>query len=384
MLKELFLKQQELLPCSIETLQILRLIRSENVGPRTFINLIKIFGNAGKALENVEEFSLKGGRAKPIKLYSESDAARELESLAKNNAKILSYKSSEYSKLLLQIPDFPPIISYKGNIDLLNSSRIIAMVGARNASINGKVFASKISKELSSKGYVIVSGLARGIDTAAHTACPANTVAVIAGGIDHIYPPENAGLYKQIAEEGLIVAELAVGTKPLGQHFPQRNRIISGLSLGTLVIEASLKSGSLITATQALDQNREVFAVPGFPMDPRSHGTNKLIKDGAILVESIDDIIDNLPNQGELKNLTPELNDLNNDFKHLGSSYLQQINNTMRRNVLESLSATPINLEDLVSIVELPLQIIHVIILEYELAGKVNRHPGNNISLKFE
>jgi len=181
----------------------------------------------------------------------------------------------------------------------------------------------------------------------------------------------------------LIVAELAVGTKPLGQHFPQRNRIISGLSLGTLVVEASLKSGSLITATQALDQNREVFAVPGFPMDPRSHGTNKLIKDGAILVESIDDIVDNLPAQGELKTIAPELNDLNNDFKHLGSSYLQQINNTMRKNVIECLSVTLNNIDDLITSTELPLPIIHTIILEFELAGRIMRHPGN-ISLRFQ
>lgn len=382
MLKEFFLGKTRP-ACPEHTVDILRLIKSENVGPKTFLHLVKVFGSAKTALENIGELSLKGGRTKPIKIFSKSSAERELELLDKNNAKIITYQSLDYSRLLLEIPDFPPVLSYKGNIELLNTRKSIGVVGARNASLNGRTFTTRIVKELVEHNYIIVSGLARGIDTAAHQDNTDKTIAVIAGGIDHIYPPENSKLYAQIAEHGLIVAELAIGTAPMGIHFPQRNRIISGLSLGTLVIEASLKSGSLITAHMALDQNREVFAVPGFPLDPRSQGTNKLIKDGAILVESINDIINNLPEFTNKESTEDNFAD-NNLVFGAATNCLTQITDDMRKAVINLLSASPIYFEDLLQETNLSAPIIHTIILELELAGNVARSPGNKISLVYK
>lgn len=229
MLKELFLDTN---PVSYtkETIDILRLIRSENVGSRTFWSLIKLFGSSSVAIDNIQEFSVRGGRSKPVKVFSQSDASKELELLQKHNAQIITYKSPEYSRLLLEIFDCPPILSYKGNIGLLAHERCLAIVGARNASVNGRAFAAKIAKELTDANYIVVSGLARGVDTAAHQVNTSKTIGVIAGGIDYVYPPENVKLFEQIQQDGLIIAELPVGSKPLGQHFPQRNRLISDIS----------------------------------------------------------------------------------------------------------------------------------------------------------
>ncbi|WP_342267651.1 DNA-processing protein DprA [Candidatus Tisiphia endosymbiont of Empis tessellata] len=369
-----------------ETIDILRLIRSENVGPRTFWSLIKIFGSSSTAIENIQEFSLRGGRSKPVKVFSQSEASKELELLEKNNAKIITYKSLEYSRLLLEIFDCPPILSYKGNIGLLSHERCLAIVGARNASVNGRAFAARIAKELTDADYIMVSGLARGIDTAVHQVNISKTIGVIAGGIDHVYPLENVKLFEQIQQEGLIIAELPIGSKPLGQHFPQRNRLISGISLGTVVIEASLKSGSLITARFALEQNREVFAVPGFPLDPRCHGTNKLIKEGAYMVESTQDIVTNLPHFSKVVSKSKDVaNDSaeNNQFKALDIKYANPITNDMRMKVKELLSSTPIDF-DCLHQTQLALQVIYMIILELELAGKITRYPGNKISLIYK
>jgi len=382
MLKELFLSKKSMVSYSSETIDILRLIRSENVGPRTFANLIKLFGSPKVAIDHIAEFSVRGGRLKPIKVFTESEAKKELALLEQNEFGLVTYKSSEYSKLLLEISDFPPILSYKGNIELLKSNKSIAIVGARNASVNGRAFASKISKELMEQNYIVVSGLARGIDTAAHTVDPAKTIAVLAGGIDHIYPAENSNLYKQISEQGLIIAELPIRSKPLSQHFPQRNRLISGLSLGTVIIEASLKSGSLITAKAALDQNREVFAVPGFPLDPRCQGTNKLIKEGAYLVETVDDIIANVPNYEKIIESVDDSAGDNNSFRSfIDNNPQDQVTNLMRKEVLDLLSASPIDLNSLMQATNLSLPILYTIILELELARKIVRYPGNKISL---
>lgn len=377
MLKELFFPTNK--PSyNSKVIDILRLIRSENVGIKTFFNLIEMFGSAKDALENVKDLSIKGGRSKPIKIFTESEAQREIEELDKNNAKIICYDSPIYSLLLKQIIDLPPILSYKGNINLMNKTKTIAIVGARNASMNGKNFAAKLSSELMNADYTIASGLARGIDTAAHLAGPDKTIAVIAGGIDHIYPLENHYLYHKIAEEGLILAELPVGTNPLGQHFPQRNRIISGLSLGTVVVEAGLKSGSLITAKFALEHNREIFAVPGFPLDPRCTGPNKLIKDGAHLIESIDDIINNLPPECIEISIQEASND-NDCFKINNVDHLKLIDNTTRQQILEMISASAIEINQIALITKLPLPVIYMVILELELAGKVARSPGDKI-----
>ncbi|WP_375330090.1 DNA-processing protein DprA [Candidatus Tisiphia endosymbiont of Nemotelus uliginosus] len=369
-----------------ETIDILRLIRSENVGSRTFWSLIKLFGNSSAAIDKIQEFSLRGGRSKPVRVFSQSDASKELELLQKHNAQIITYKSPGYSRLLLEIFDCPPILSYKGNIGLLAHERCLAIVGARNASVNGHAFAAKIAKELTDANYIVVSGLARGVDTAVHQVNTSKTIGVIAGGIDYVYPPENVRLFEQIQQNGLIIAELPVGSKPLGQHFPQRNRLISGISLGTVVIEASLKSGSLITARFALEQNREVFAVPGFPLDPRCQGTNKLIKEGAHMVESTEDIETNLPPFSKIISKSKDVaNDSieNNQFRTLDIKYDNVITNDMRMRVKELLSSTPIDF-DCLHQTQLPLPAIYMIILELELAGKITRYPGNKISLIYK
>jgi DNA processing protein len=382
MLNNLFIRDKNA-DYSEETIDILRLIRSENVGSKTFFQLIQFFGSASRALENIGKFSVKGGKSKPITVFSRSAAQKEIDALKKVGAGLLTYKDFNYSQLLLQIHDFPPILSYKGNISLLNAEKTIAIVGARNSSINSRSFATKIAKELVEAGCVTVSGLARGIDTAVHEASGNNTIAVIAGGIDHIYPPENKDLFERISNDGLLLAELPIGSKPLAQHFPQRNRIISGLALATVIVEASLKSGSLITANYALDQNREIFAAPGFPLDPRCMGTNKLIKDGAYLLESSADIISNIVTYEKLKKSLEETENSSNNFgRPVGSSNLE-IKDSDRSQVVKLLSSSPVTFELLSQETKLSLPIIYTICLELELAGRITRHVGNNISLIY-
>jgi len=360
-----------------ETLDIIRLIRSENVGVRTFYSLVKMFGSSAKALEQIQEMSLNGGRQKPIKLCSKSAVEQELEKLSSVGADVLTYTDDHYPQLLTHIADAPPVISYLGNSRIFNQ-KFCAIVGARNSSLNGQNFASTIAKNLSQNAVNVVSGLARGIDTAAHKASLPNTVAVIAGGIDHIYPPENAKLFKEIAETGAIIAELPIGSVPLGQHFPQRNRIISGMAMVTLVVEASLKSGSLITARMALEQGREVCAVPGFPMDPRCAGTNKLIKEGANLIECFDDVMDLLC-QSDVKQKVG-LGEASG-YDNFTTMPLDEniVNNSSRLMVLEVLSSTSVSIDNIKQSTHLPLPAIYIILLELELAGKILRSPAGGI-----
>ncbi|GAB4167325.1 MAG: DNA-processing protein DprA [Rickettsiaceae bacterium] len=382
MLSNLFIRDNSQ-SYSEETIAILRLIRSENVGPKTFLNLVKLFGSASKALENIADFSLRGGKAKPIKVFSKSAAEKELTALQKVGAYLLTYKDFNYPQLLLQIHDFPPVLTYKGNLELLNSKNIIAIVGARNSSINSRSFAAKISNELVEAGYVTASGLARGIDTAVHEASKNKTIAVIAGGIDHIYPPENKKLFERICENALLIAELPIGSSPIAQHFPQRNRIIAGLALATVVIEAGLKSGSLITANFALEYNRDIFAVPGFPLDPRCMGTNKLIKDGAYLLETSADIISNVSSYEKLQKCLEETANSSNNFNlPTGNSNLE-IKERDRKVVIGLLSSAPVTFELLSNETNLPLPVIYTICLELELAGRIARHVGNRISLIY-
>ncbi|MDF2964884.1 MAG: protecting protein DprA [Rickettsiaceae bacterium] len=365
-----------------ETIEILRLIRSENVGTRTFYSLLQLYGDAKTALENIVELSLKGGRQKPISIFSKTAAEKEIEQLAKIGARLITYKDNDYPYLLKHIPDAPPVITVLGNPKLL-SRESVAVVGARNSSGNGTLFAERIAKALGEQGYNVVSGLARGIDTAAHKAALATgTIAVIAGGIEHIYPPENEDLYRKIAEEGAIIAELPIGSVPRAQHFPQRNRIISGISLATIVVEANLKSGSLITARLANEQNREVFAVPGFPLDPRAQGTNRLIKQGAQLIESIDDLLESLPKE----NVQLRFEDIsNNNFTPIRSLIIDEKTlSVARMKVSQLLSSCPIEIDMLLNQSKLELPVLYTILLELELAGKLERHSGNKVSLKYD
>ncbi len=364
-----------------ELVHIIRLIRSENVGVKTFWHLISLHHNAKNALEVVAQLSLRGGREKPIKLFSQAQAEDEIATCHKAKVKILSYLDLDFPNLLKNIDDCPPVIFAKGDTKLLNKPTV-AVVGSRNASANGLRFAYKIAKNLSENDQVVASGFARGIDSAAHKASVSKaTIAVLAGGIDHIYPPENEDLYHQIIEQGLVIAELPLGSIPKPQNFPQRNRIISGISSGVAIIEASLRSGSLITAKLALQQNREVFVVPGFPLDPSYQGNNYLLKQGAYLLESVEDILEVLKSYQISKSTLFEqrkefLSSVKVDFaeKELTQARIKTIN---------LIGASPCTIDEIVSITQLPVNAILTVIVELELAGKITRHPGNQISIKL-
>ncbi|HYG85840.1 MAG TPA: DNA-processing protein DprA [Azospirillum sp.] len=361
-----------------ERIDWLRLIRTENVGPITFHRLLEQYGSAKCAIEVLPELARRGGRIKPLKVATKAEAERELAANAKLGARLLCSCEPDYPEPLSAVDDAPPVMSVRGHVHLLNR-RAVAVVGARNASLNGRKFAERLARELGEAGLLIVSGLARGIDTAAHAgSLRTGTVAVMAGGVDVVYPEENEGLYRDIVAQGAVTAESAVGIQPQARHFPRRNRIISGCSLGVLVVEAAPKSGSLITARMALDQGREVFAVPGSPLDPRCNGTNDLIRNGATLVERADDVLRvfqhlKLPPLGE-------------SLADLFAAALPAIPDDSevdraRPIVIENLSPTPVAIDELVRGCQLSAPVVLTVVLELELAGRVQRQPGNRIAL---
>ncbi|HYD66532.1 DNA-processing protein DprA [Azospirillum sp.] len=360
-----------------ERLDWLRLIRTENVGPVTFHRLIEQYGTARKAIEVLPDLARRGGRVKPLRVPPKAEAERELEANARLGASLLCWCEPDYPEPLAAVDDAPPVISILGHAHLLRR-RTIGMVGARNASLNGRKFAEALARDLGAAGLLVASGLARGIDTAAHRgALASGTVAVVAGGIDVVYPEENEGLYRDIAAQGVVVAECAAGTTPQARHFPRRNRIISGLSLGVVVVEAALKSGSLITARMALEQGREVFAVPGSPLDPRCRGTNNLIRQGGTLVEEADDILRvfqhlKAPPLAERKDLFSFARPAVPDESEVERA---------RAIVIENLSPTPVAIDELVRGCQLSPPVVLTVVLELELAGRVQRLPGNQISL---
>jgi DNA processing protein len=361
-----------------ERLDWLRLWRSENVGPITFGKLLGRYGSAAAALEAVPELARRGGQRRPIRICSLADAERELANTRAAGARLVALCEPDYPRPLAAIPDPPPLIAVKGHAHLF-AERTLAIVGARNASAAGVRFARNIAHELGEMGFVIASGLARGIDTAAHDgALESGTVAVVAGGIDVVYPPENEGLYADIAERGAVIAEQPVGKQPQGRHFPSRNRLISGLSLGVLVVEAALRSGSLITARMALEQNREVFAVPGSPLDPRSRGANSLIRQGAALIESAGDVVEALENLA-----LPTLHEPERDlFSAAPSAPVGEPEIAgSREAVAEKLCPTPIGVDEILRQCRLTPAVLLTILLELELAGRLQWHPGNQVSL---
>ena len=365
-----------------EKLAWLRLARTENVGPITFFRLIQTCGSASAALEALPEISKRGGRKNPLKAPAVSAIEKEYEALRTLGGEIITAGEDAYPPALAAIDDAPPVISVLGNPELMNKS-CLAMVGARNASLNGKKFADRLARDLGANNQIIVSGLARGIDTAAHQgALAAGTIAVVAGGIDDIYPEENTALYEQIKERGLIIAESALGQKPFAQSFPRRNRIVSGLSKAVIVVEATMRSGSLITARLAGEQGRDVMAVPGHPLDPRAQGPNHLIREGATLVRSAEDILEaihNFSGESTLREAVrpestfhPAL--LNND----------NIPQNAQETILNQLSFTPLAVDELIRACHLTIPVVQTILLELELAGRVKRQPGNRISLLQE
>ena len=278
-----------------ERMDWLRLIRSENIGPITFYQLLARYGSATAALEALPDLARRGGRNGGIRVPTRADALKEMAAVERAGATLIAWGEPNYPPALTSVEDAPPLLSARGNLALA-SRRAIAIVGARNASANGKRFARDIAMQLGQHDLAVVSGLARGIDAAAHEgALQSGTIAVLATGIDQVYPEENRALQQAIGEHGLLLAEQPVGTEPHARNFPRRNRIISGIATGVLVVEAALKSGSLITARLALEQGREVFAVPGSPLDPRCRGTNDLIRRGAKLTEDAEDILGEIP-----------------------------------------------------------------------------------------
>ncbi len=348
-------------------------------GPITFYQLLQHFGSAAAALEALPEAARRGGRGRALKICPRAEAERELVALDKAGARLIAWGEPDYPPALAAVEDAPPLISAKGKSELLRK-RAIAVVGARNASTNGRRFAREVAADLGRRGLVVVSGLARGIDAAAHQgALETGTVAVIAGGIDVVYPEENRELHEAIAEQGVLVAELPVGTVPQARHFPRRNRIISGISLGVLVVEAALKSGSLITARFALEQGRDVFAVPGSPLDPRCRGTNDLIRRGATLVEGAEDVLAAL--EGPLS--TP-LREIRTPAAHpslINGNITEKELDKATIRVLEALGPSPVPVDELVRQCQLSPAIVVTILLELELAGRLERHAGNQVTL---
>lgn len=373
--------QKNIATDTAEKMAWLRLIRTENVGPVTFYQLVDNYGSATHALEALPELAARGGRKKPLKTPPLSVIEKEYGRLRKIGGDIMIASDESYPLSLASTSDAPPVISVLGNIDFLREPSI-AIVGARNASLNGRKFAKKLASDLGEANHVVASGLARGIDTAAHEgSLQTGTIAVVAGGIDIVYPPENQKLYDEIKESGLIIAESPLGQKPFAQSFPRRNRIVSGLSAGTIVVEATLKSGSLITARLAGEQGRDVFAVPGHPLDPRAAGPNKLIRDGAILVRDANDILESLQGFGQQSAFHLE-EPAQSSLPPQKPANDPQLFDDARETVLAHLSFTPLPQDDLIRETGLPIPLLQTILLELELAGRLERLPGSRLSLQ--
>ena len=353
-----------------EKLAWLRLFRSENVGPATFTSLLRRYGSAQRALKAVPDIAARGGLKRPIKLASEAEAAKEFETATKAGAEIIFKGDGTYPELLAAVEQSPPLLTLRGNAAVLTQPTI-GIVGARNASAGARKITRQLAADLGEQGYAIASGLARGIDTAAHEgALATGTIAVMAGGADHIYPPQNEGLYSALLEDGAILSEMPWGLSPQARHFPRRNRIVSGLSAGVVVVEAAARSGSLITARYALEQNREVFAVPGSPIDPRTDGSNKLIQDGARLVMNAGDV------STHIESFPPRIVTPSEDTLPFRFEDTEDAPEGLREVVIELLGGAPVGLDDLVRETGEPAGLISGILLELELAGKVERQSG--------
>lgn len=358
-----------------ERIDRLRLIRSENVGPRTFRSLVNYCGSARAALARLPELARRGGGSRTLRICSEEDARAEVATCQKRGIRLLAPGEIGYPPRLATIEDAPPLLAVRGAGDALMRPSI-AIVGSRNASAAGLKFAQRLARDLGEAGFAIVSGLARGIDQAAHRASVATgTVAVLAGGHDRIYPPEHTDLLAAImAADGAAISEMPLGHEPRARDFPRRNRLISGAALGVVVVEAAQRSGSLITARMAAEQGREVFAVPGSPLDPRAAGTNGLIKQGATLVTEAADIIQAVEPIMERPVMLPA-------NEPDGEPVESDPQGTDRARILDLLGPTPVLVDDLIRIAGLPAAVVRTALLELELAGKLERHGGGLISL---
>jgi DNA processing protein len=358
-----------------ERLNWLRLIRSDNVGPRTFAWLLRQYGGARSAIDALPELSRRGGASRAIRVYPRADAEREMEAARKLGVALVGIREDTYPQRLAEIDDAPPLLAARGNLATLTRP-MIAMVGSRNASAAGLKFAERLAHDLADAGFVIASGLARGIDAAAHRSSLASgTVAVLAGGQDRIYPDQHIDLVEAILREGAAITEMPFGWAPRAQDFPRRNRLISGLSVGVVILEAAKRSGSLITARLALEQGREVFAVPGSPIDPRAEGTNGLLKQGATLVTEAADVLavvePILGHHGRVSVREPE-GEAPSPFEP---------DDRARAQIVALLGPTAVGLDDLVRLSGLSPGLVRTVVLELELAGRIERHGGGLVSL---
>ena len=353
----------------------LRLIRTSHIGPVTCQLLLRRYNTPKAALQAIPELSARGGRR--LKACTIEIAEKELSQIRKSGAELICHGQEHYPASLYPYNDAPFILTAKGHTSLLNRASC-AIVGARNASINATHLAKKLAGEIGQQGFIVTSGLARGIDAAAHHgALASGTIAVLANGIDEIYPPENAGLYKEIAERGLLITEMRYGTKPSSRLFPSRNRIIASLSKAVLVIEAALRSGSLITAREAADRGIEVMALPGSPLDPRSQGTNGLIRDGATLVQNVDDILNVLSQTDRMEAPPPEPYQIPSlEVVEISEKERTEIH----KKLLENIAHDPIAVDELCRWCHVSADIVQSFLLELELAGQIQRHSGSRVS----
>ena len=363
-----------------ERLARLRLAMSDNVGPATWHQLVSHYGSAAAAIEILPELASRAGAGRRVRLYPADRAERDLELTRKAHGQLITFGEPAYPYMLAQTGQPPPVLFAAGDIKRLNSP-CCAIVGSRSASANGRRFARDLSIALGQAGWTVVSGLARGIDTAAHEAAlTAGTVAVMATGLDVIYPAENADLAASIAGSGCLVTEMPPGTQPRAELFPRRNRIIAGLSAGVAVVEAALRSGSLITARLANEMGREVFAMPGSPYDPRSQGTNRLIQDGATLLGAAGEITTLLPGYSPAGRQRPEAAIMAEAPVWQGSA-ADGISETTRQTVLELLGPDPVEIDLLIRESGLDSRQVQEILIELDLAGRLERHPGQRVSL---
>jgi DNA processing protein len=350
----------------------LRLIRTPTIGPVTYRQLIARFGGADAAIDALPDLAARGGGRAP-RVIDPGPVEREIAAVEKLGARFLFLDDADYPPLLAELDNAPAAMTIRGDLALASRTPV-AMVGARNASAAACRFARGLAVELGREGVVVVSGLARGLDTAAHSGSLATgTIGVIASGIDIAFPPENRALQEQVAAEGLLIAEQPPGMEPLARNFPHRNRIIAGLSVGTVVVEAAPRSGSLITARLANEAGRDVMAVPGSPLDPRAQGCNQLIREGATLVQSAADILESIRPIDARMVRSP-----GSDFAAMPPADPRDDD---RRAVTGLLGPVPVATDELIRQSGLPPAIVATILLELELAGRLERHAGGRVSL---
>jgi DNA processing protein len=362
----------------------LRLIRSDNVGPATFRDLINHFGSAEAALDALPELSRRGGSTRAIRIATVADAEREIETAHRFGACFIGIGEPDYPAALRQIDAAPPLIAARGDLDVATLPAV-GIVGSRNASISGAKFAAMMAREIGLSGYGIVSGLARGIDAAAHRASlDTGTIAAMAGGLDQPYPPENIDLFDQICNgRGLAISEMPFGWEPRARDFPRRNRLIAGAALGVVVIEAAARSGSLITARLAGEFGRLVFAVPGSPLDPRCEGTNGLLKDGATVTTKAQDVLQALAPISELDLFSQSEADEPDDGNSGDRPLAPPPNDDERLIIIQALGPTPVEIDDIIRHTGLPASSVYLVLLELDIAGRLERHAGGFVSLSM-